>query len=204
MCRYFSCIVTKDLKAHWSKKSMAHEDLVAELKLEDKKLEERDFVRIEITPKENAKVTRNLDDWTLRVDEERTLPEWYAKDVIKAEKAAMTALEESLQINVALDKEEKRGQDQMFYAYGSSKVEAHDSSKVEAHDSSKVEAHDSSKVVAHDSSRVVAYGSSTVEAYDSSTVELKSATAVVLSNRKIFVTKEAKVIRASKVEAEKA
>jgi hypothetical protein len=191
---------------------MAHEDLVAELKLEDKKLEERDFVRIEITPKENAKVTRNLDDWTLRVDEERTLPEWYAKDVIKAEKAAMTALEESLQINVALDKEEKRGQDQMFYAYGSSKVEAHDSSKVEAHDSSKVEAHDSSKVeahdsskvVAHDSSRVVAYGSSTVEAYDSSTVELKSATAVVLSNRKIFVTKEAKVIRASKVEAEKA
>ena len=188
MCRYFSCIVTKDLKAHWSKKSMAHEDLVAELKLEDKKLEERDFVRIEITPKENAKVTRNLDDWTLRVDEERTLPEWYAKDVIKAEKAAMTALEESLQINVALDKEEKRGQDQMFYAYGSSKVEAHDSSKV----------------VAHDSSRVVAYGSSTVEAYDSSTVELKSATAVVLSNRKIFVTKEAKVIRASKVEAEKA
>ena len=86
-CQYFSCIITKDFKVHWSKRTMAHEDLLAELKLEDKKLEERDFVKIEIAPKDVKKVSRNRDDWTFKVDEERTLPNWYDENVVKCQGA---------------------------------------------------------------------------------------------------------------------
>ena len=225
MCQYFSCIITKDFKVHWSKRTMAHEDLLAELRLEDKKLEERDFVKIEISPKDVKKVSRNRDDWTFKVDEERTLPNWYDENVVKCQGACWKAWEESIAVNLAIDKEEKSGKDQLFFAYGSSKVEAYDSVKVVASDSAKVVASDSAKVVAYDSAKVVAYdsvkveaydsakveaydsatveayGSATVEAYGSATVELKSDYATVLCHRKIFVTEKAIVIRASVVKA---
>ncbi|MCJ7459187.1 MAG: hypothetical protein MUP17_09370, partial [candidate division Zixibacteria bacterium] len=62
MCKYFSCVITKDLKVHWSKKTVNHEELLTEIKIEDVKLNERDFVRIEITPKDQDQITRNPDD----------------------------------------------------------------------------------------------------------------------------------------------
>jgi len=194
LCQFFSCIITKDLKVHWSKRTMAHEDLLAELKLEDKKLEERDFVKIEIAPKDVKKVSRSRDDWVYKVDETRTLPNWYDENIVKCQKACWKAWEESVEACLAVDKEEKSGKDQLFFAYdsatvraynsatviayGSAKVEAYgsatvrayDSATVRANDSAKVEAYDSAMVRANDSAKVEAYGSATVEAYDSAMV----------------------------------
>jgi hypothetical protein len=195
MCDYFGCIITKDLKVHWSKRTFAHEDLLSELKLEDKNLEAREFIRVEILPNDKACMTRNREDWTFKVDEVKTLPNWYEKNVIQCRKLCWEAWEQSVQVNLALGKEEKTVTDTMIEAYGSSKVVAHGSSNVVAYGSSKVVAYDfskvvaygSSKVVAHDSStveaygssKVVAHGSSTVEAYGSSTVEAYGSSKVV-------------------------
>lgn len=89
MCEYFSCVITKDLKVHWSKKTIAHEDIITELKLEDKKLENREFVRIEIAPKDRTKMTRNPKDWNFRVDEAKTLPDWFIENQKKATEATV-------------------------------------------------------------------------------------------------------------------
>ena len=208
-CQYFSCIITKDFKVHWSKRTMAHEDLLAELKFEDKKLEERDFVKIEIAPKNNAKMTRDRDDWVYNVDEERTLPNWYDENVVKCQAACWKAWQESIEACLAVDKEEKSGKDQLFFAYdsakvrasGSATVKAYDSAKVVASCSAKVEAYGSVKVEASGSAKVVAYDSAKVQAYGSATVELKSDCATVLCHGKIFVTEKATVVRASVVKA---
>jgi len=149
---------------------MAHEDLLSELRLEDKKLEERDFVKIEIAPKDVKKVSRSRDDWNFKVDEERTLPNWYDENVVKCQGACWKAWQESIEACLAVDKEEKSGKDQLFFAYGSAKVIAYDSVKVRAYDSAKVRAYNSAKVIAYDSAKVRAYGSAKVEAYDSATV----------------------------------
>ena len=192
-CQFFSCIITKDFKVHWSKRTMAHEDLLAELKLEDKKLEERDFVKIEIAPKDVKKVSRNRDDWTFKVDEERTLPNWYDENVVKCQGACWKAWEESVQVNLAIDKEEKYGKDQLFFAYGSSTVRASGSATVRASGSATVRASGSATVITYDSS--------TVQASGSATVELKSDYVTVLCHNKIFVTETAIVVRASVVKA---
>jgi len=187
MCQFFSCIITRDLKVHWSKRTMAHEDLLSELRLEDKKLEERDFVKIEIAPKNVKKVSRNRDDWNYTVDEKRTLPNWYDENVVKCQAACWKAWQESVQVNLAIDKEEKTVKDHLFFAYGSARVEAYDSAtvvaygsaKVLAYDSATVEAYDSAKVEAYDSAKVVAYGSSTVKAYGSAKVLASGSAKVV-------------------------
>jgi len=158
---------------------MAHEDLLSELRLEDKKLEERDFVKIEIAPKNVKKVSRNRDDWNYKVDEKRTLPNWYDENVVKCQAACWKAWQESIEACLAVDKEEKSGKDQLFFAYDSAKVVAYDSAtvkaygsaKVEAYGSAKVEAYGSATVKAYDSATVKAYGSAKVEAYDSATVK---------------------------------
>ena len=180
---------------------MAHEDLLSELRLEDKKLEERDFVKIEIAPKDVKKVSRNREDWTYKVDEERTLPNWYDENIVKCQKACWKAWEESISVCLAVDKEEKSGKDQLFFAYGSATVEARGSATVVAYGSATVVAYGSAKVEAYDSAKVEAYDSATVIAYGSATVELKSDYATVLCHRKIFVTEKAIVIRASVVKA---
>ena len=139
MCQFFSCIITKDLKVHWSKRTMAHEDLLSELRLEDKKLEERDFVKIEIAPKNVKKVSRNRDDWNYKVDEKRTLPNWYDENVVKCQAACWKAWQESIEACLAVDKEEKSGKDQLFFAYDSAKVVAYGSATVKAYGSATVE-----------------------------------------------------------------
>ena len=212
MCRYFSCVVTRDLKVHWSKQSMSHEDLLAALTLEDKKLHERDFVRIEIVPKDEHEMTRNADDWTIKIDEERTLPNWYEKDITKIQTACWKEWQESVNVNLILEGESKEVTDTMIFAFqarsvvarGSSHVEAWDSSHVEAWDSSHVEARDSSHVEARDSSHVEAWDSSHVEARDSSHVVVRSQYASVYSRGKIFVSADAVVVRSSEVKAEEA
>lgn len=83
MCNFFSAIVTKNLKVLWEKGVTSHEELVKKHKLKDDKLENRDFVRIELTPEgngaKNAIFTGSTEkaDWRYKVDEQGTLPGWY-------------------------------------------------------------------------------------------------------------------------------
>jgi len=174
---------------------MAHEDLLSELRLEDKKLEERDFVKIEIAPKNNAKMTRDRNDWVYIIDEERTLPNWYDENVVKCQKACWKAWEESVEACLAVDKEEKTCKDQLFFAYGSAKVIAYDSARVVAYGSATVEAYDSATVKAYDSAKVKAYDSATVEASGSATVKAYgSARVVAYGSARVVAYDSARVV----------
>ena len=195
MCKYFSCIVTRDLKVYWSKSGPNHEAVICEAKLDDLKLEDREFVRIEIIPNNVIKVTRNKKDWTLVVDEEGTLPTWFQRERKMAESKCWLAWKESIQLQLAIGEEEREVTDTYIVAGGSSHVVARGSSHVVARGSSHVEAWDSSHVVAWDSSHVVAGGSSHVVAWDSSHVELKSQFVSVFdaTTGEILVSADAKV-----------
>ena len=186
MCQFKSYIVTNDLKIHGSLKTCRHEDLLAELKLEDLKdqntIQTRKFVRVEVTPKNKQHMTRNLADWVYREDEEDTLPEWYRKNKSRIEEAVFLQLTEDLKLQVAIEGEEKNFTDIQGYAVNPKKVCTCGSSNVEVytHESSNVEVntHESSnvKVNTHESSnvKVYTYGSSNVEVntYGSSNVEV--------------------------------
>jgi hypothetical protein len=178
MCNYFSCIITRDLKVHYSKKTCSHEDLINELKLQDIKLVDRDFVRIEITPKNPGNYTRNSQDWNFKVDEEDTIPSWYSENKTKSEEAIWIAWKESVQNQLILEAESVDVTDTYLFVRSSSTVVARGSSKVEAWGSSTVEA----------------WGSSKVEAWGSSTVEISSGSAVAICHGKILVNKKATVI----------
>jgi hypothetical protein len=170
MCNYFSAIVTRDLKVHWSKKTCRHEDIIAELKLADTKLVDRDFVRVEITPNNKEKLTRNRADWTYKVDEDDTVPAWYKKAEAIIQASIWVNWSESAKTQIVIDSESIEVTDTYLLVQSSSKV------------------------VARGSSKVVARGSSTVEAWDYSKVEVKSSNAVALCHGKIIVNKQATVI----------
>jgi len=167
MCNYFSCIITENLKVHWLKNTAGHEDILAAAKLEDKKLTDRDFVRIEIVPKNDKKPTRNKDDWILKVDEERTLPDWYEKNVIKAQKACWVAWEESVKIQLVLDDERHEGKDMFFLVYGSGRAVVYGSGRAVVYGSGLAVVYDSGRAEVHDSGRAVVYGSGLAVVYGS-------------------------------------
>jgi hypothetical protein len=175
MCQYFSCIVTKDLKVHWLPSNPCdHEAVINKLRLEDTKLQFRDFVRIEISPKDTSKVTRSIRDWQLKVDEPATLPEWFVEKQKEAEKNCFVALKESMQINIALGDENKgEVRDTYLMLRENSQVVAWGNSQVVAWGNSKVVAWGNSKVVARENSQVVARGNSKVEAWENSQVEAR-------------------------------
>jgi len=213
MCRFKSYIVTKDLKVHGSHKTSSHEEILAQIG--DKDIENknavltREHVKIEVTPKDKTKMTRDLKDWTYSEDEVATLPEWYRQNKGRIEEAVFLQLSKDLKVQLALGSEEREVTDTEIYVFGSSQVVAngssqvvaYGSSQVEANGSSQVEANDSSRVVAYGSSQVVANGSSRVVAYGSSKVEIKSSRVTVLCNSKIFVNKQATVIVQDKINA---
>jgi hypothetical protein len=196
MCNYFSAIVTRDLKVHWSKKTCRHEDIIAELKLADTKLVDRDFVRVEITPNNKEKLTRNRADWTYKVDEDDTVPAWYKKAEAIIQASIWVNWSESAKTQIVIDSESIEVTDTYLLVQSSSKVVARGSSTVVARDSSTVVAWNSSTVVARDSSTVEAWDSSTVEAWDSSTVEAWDSSKVVARDYSTVVARDY-----SKVEA---
>jgi hypothetical protein len=211
VCDFFSCIVTRDLKVHYSKKTCSHEEIIAELKLCDTKLIDRDFVRIEITPKNKENPTRNPADWHFKVDEESTVPSWYSKAKKQVEENIWLSWSESIKTQLVLEGESTDQTDTYLFAVkaskvvarGSSTVVARGSSTVVAWDSSKVVARDSSKVEAWDSSKVEAWDSSKVEAWDSSKVEARdSSTVVARDSSKVVAWDSSKVVAwdSSKVE----
>jgi hypothetical protein len=189
MCRFKSYIVTKDLKVHGSHKTSSHEEILAQIDVKDIENQNavltREHVKIEVTPKDKAKMTRDLKDWTYSEDEVGTLPEWYRQNKGRIEEAVFLQLSKDLKVQLALGSEECEVTDTEIYVFDSSRVVAYGSSQVDAYGSSQVDA----------------YGSSQVDAYGSSQVEIKSSCATVLCNRKIFVNKQATVIVQDKINA---
>jgi len=87
MCNFWSALIDRNGKVHWSEKNSSHEELVKQSGFKDDKLEDRDFVRIEITPKNNMAIfSKKEADWVFKIDEKKTLPEWYSKNQEKMEK----------------------------------------------------------------------------------------------------------------------
>jgi hypothetical protein len=79
MCKYFSCIVIKDLRVLWDANNSSHEEVIKKAGLKDDKLQDRDFVRLEMVPNKQGFFTQAEKDWDYKVDEKGTLPEWYSK-----------------------------------------------------------------------------------------------------------------------------
>jgi hypothetical protein len=94
MCKYFSCIIDRKGKVWWDAKENSHEFLVKKAGLKDTKLEDRDFVRIEISPKDNV-LTVKRKEWALKVDEEKTLPKWFTLDQKRMEEKCWAAWKSS-------------------------------------------------------------------------------------------------------------
>ena len=85
MCNFWSCLLTKDGKVLWDKDIKSHEDLIERFGLEDKQLKDRSFVRIEITPRGDI-LSKKRGDWSYKVDEPGTVPDWYQNDPMAQEK----------------------------------------------------------------------------------------------------------------------
>jgi hypothetical protein len=84
MCNFWSAILTRDGRVLWDKEIVNHTELITKFGLTDTKLLDRDFVRIEITPKNI--LSKKKSDWTYKLDEEKTAPDWYANDPARMEK----------------------------------------------------------------------------------------------------------------------
>ena len=146
MCNYWTGLVTRDGKVHYSLRTESHEDLIKEAKVKDVKLVNRDLVRVEITPKEMPPNSLNMKDWVFKVDEEKTLPGWFTKARGKHVKNCWKAWTVAVKQQVFLDGTHTI-KDIQAKAWGSSTVEAWGSSTVKAWGSSTVEACGSSTVI---------------------------------------------------------
>ena len=203
MCEYFSCIVLRNKKVLWDKNTISHEDLIEQYNLKDNKLNNRDFIRIEIIPKDILTVTKNKEDWIFKIDEEKTLPRWFIKNKEIYEKKCWEAWEESIKIQLAVN-EKKNFKNCIGFAYGNSEIEAYNNSTVKAFDNSTVEAYEDSTVKAYENSTVKAYNNSTVETYNNSTVEAYNNSTVETYNNstvKAFDNSTVKAYYNSTVEA---
>jgi len=183
MCKYFSCIVTRELKVVWSKKTCAHKELIAEAKLSDTKLENRDFVRVELPQKlisqQESKMIGHIGKMKKALFQNGMLKH------CKIQKKVWAAWKESVLFQLLIGEEQERI-DTYFLLLVLQRLSLGffngcrrffkgcrlDSSKVVAWDSSTVDAWNSSKVVAWDSSKVVAWDSSTVDAWNSQRLTL--------------------------------
>jgi len=195
MCNYFSCIINRKREVLWLKNSSSHEDIIEHFKLDDSKLEDRDFVRIEILPNNSQYPTRDEKDWTLRVDEEYTLPNWFKKTRVQATAKCWFAWKESVACQLVLGDEERtfKNRDHV-YAYGAAKVKAFGNVSVRAFDNVTVEASGNVTVEAFGNVSVRAFDNVTVRAYSSANkVQVLSSTATVIYQDKVYVRKDAKV-----------
>jgi len=63
MCNFWSAIITRNGEVLYDKDLTSHEELVKKHHLKDDKLENRDFVRIEIVPNQNGFLTMKIGDF---------------------------------------------------------------------------------------------------------------------------------------------
>ena len=94
MCNFWTCIIDRNLKVHYDGNSSSHETIVENAGLEDDKLDDRDFVRVEITPPKP--ISADVEKWTLKVDEEKTLPNWFERQRSECEARCKSALKQYL------------------------------------------------------------------------------------------------------------
>lgn len=89
MCQFYSCIVDRKLKVYDCVDICedSHEVVIEKYKLNDKKLKNRDIVRLEVNP-DYDKLTKRFSqkDWNYKVDEQGTLPAWYVKNEAEIKK----------------------------------------------------------------------------------------------------------------------
>jgi len=85
MCNFWTCLLDREGKVVWDKNGNSHEKLIEKTSWKDDKLENRDFVRIEINPKNLF--SKNKKDWSFKVDEKGTLPLWFSENRAKMEEA---------------------------------------------------------------------------------------------------------------------
>jgi hypothetical protein len=83
MCNFWSCVLTREGEVFWSKVTSSHEIIIQENNLKDNKLEDRDFVRLEVHPKTRLDLfSKNPENWEFKVDEKGTLPEWFIQEKV--------------------------------------------------------------------------------------------------------------------------
>ena len=94
MYQFFSPVLDRNYKVyHLAYEGIdSHEAVITRFNLKDDKLENRDFVRIEVTPVNWNQLgkTFKISDWDYGEDEEETLPDWYETE--KAKKAIFKVL----------------------------------------------------------------------------------------------------------------
>ena len=81
MCQFYSCIIDRNLKVYDSIEiDDSHETTIEKFKLNDKKLENRDIVRLELNPNWKELMAKfKKSDWNYKVDENGTLPLWLGR-----------------------------------------------------------------------------------------------------------------------------
>jgi len=93
MCQFYSPIVNKKLQIlDCVEDNDNHETVVDKFKLADDKLQDRDFVRLEIIPEDRDIFNHKISNWVYKVDEINTLPKWYIKNEIKIKKEVYSKL----------------------------------------------------------------------------------------------------------------
>ena len=80
MCNWMSMLIDRNGKVWHDGNTTNHEELVKQSGWKDDKLENRDFVRIEISLKDESNFTAKKSGWKYKVDEKGTLPNWYKKN----------------------------------------------------------------------------------------------------------------------------
>jgi len=80
MCNWMSMLIDRNGKVWHDGNTTSHEELVKQSGWKDDKLANRDFVRIEISLKDESNFTAKKSGWKYKVDEKGTLPNWYKKN----------------------------------------------------------------------------------------------------------------------------
>lgn len=97
MCIFFSCILTRDGKVYSLLGSDNHDEIIKIHQLKDDKLKNRDLVRISINPNNGKNPGPDRSDWTLKEDEEETLPGWYDEDMMALREKCWKAWEKAFE-----------------------------------------------------------------------------------------------------------
>ena len=95
MCKWMSMLIDRNGKVWMDGNITSHEELVKKSGWKDDRLENRDFVRVEISPKPKT-FSAKRENWIFKVDEEGTLPKWYSENREKNETACWKAWKSEL------------------------------------------------------------------------------------------------------------
>jgi hypothetical protein len=195
MCEYFSCLITREGLVVWNDRTNSHDELVKTANLKDEKLEDRDFVRIEITPKDKKKITRDKNDWELKVDEEGTLPKWYTEKQTENEKKCFDAWAISVKTQVLINAETADITDKYVLCAGKSRVALHGKSSAKLCDNSSAELCGNSSADLWGNSSAELYGNSSANLSGNSSAKLYGNSSAKLydNSRVIKYSESAKV-----------